>query len=183
MIYTLLACGAFALDLLGNMLQRQARRQRWPPCGGARPEQPGGRPAPQRQRAIAGAAVTVRAALTLLEIVGSAWLLALLLAQTFGWYQTCFCNANMWVAWGGDNGYVSFGDDDYYQRNFTIRPYWVAGTVLGCAPLLVVLYAVAQWCGQSFLWSVEYAKAMRGLRRIRRARRLFNTAGWRRVLE
>jgi hypothetical protein len=34
----------------------------------------------------------------------------------------------------------------------------------------VVLYAVGEWCTQIHLWSIEFAKAMRGMRCVRRVR-------------
>jgi hypothetical protein len=144
-----------------------------------------------------GAVRAVRVLLTAFEAASCAWLFYILLAQTFGRYNSCYCKASMWSAparfrsgggGGGDGaaaggfsaagGYVDFENDDYYRRNYDIRRFWIVGTVLGCLPLLAVLYAVAQWCGQSFLWSFDYAKAMRGLRRVRRVRGLFLFGGW-----
>jgi hypothetical protein len=77
----------------------------------------------------------------------------------------------MWSRRLRGDGYVDFEDDDYYLAHFRLLPYWRAGTVLGCAPLAAVLYAVAEWCLQSHLWSADFAKAVRGLRRARRVRR------------
>jgi hypothetical protein len=72
---------------------------------------------------------------------------------------------------GGAGGYIDFGDNDYYLQHFLLLPYWRACTVLGCAPLVIVLYAMAEWCMQSHLWSAEFDKAMSGLRHVRRVRR------------
>jgi hypothetical protein len=75
------------------------------------------------------------------------------------------------------NDTLTFETNDYYRAHFDTRRFWVAGTVLGCLPLLGILYAVHAWCTQSFLWSYDYAKMMHGLRRVRRARYMLR-GGW-----
>jgi hypothetical protein len=44
----------------------------------------------------------------------------------------------------GPSGYIDFEDDDYYRQHFVLWPYWYAGMVLSCTPLVAVLYAVAE---------------------------------------
>ncbi len=91
--------------------------------------------------------------LTVLEVLTSSFLVMHLLGQTFLWYQTCYCRASMWSGHfaGGRGGYIGFEDDAYYVKHFRLFPYWHTGTALGCAPLAVVLYAVAEGCMQSHL--------------------------------
>ena len=109
----------------------------------------------------------LRLVITVFEIVNTAWLVYILTAQTVGIYNSCECRASRW---GGGAGYVDFESDDNYKKNYLIKPYWIAGTVLGGLPLLAILYAVYEWCTQSFLWSIDYPKAMRGLMRVRTAK-------------
>jgi hypothetical protein len=161
MLFSVLAFGGYMIDMLGSWLHHLP------------PGRPRGAPQAPATPPAKAAARAVRVALTVLEVLTSSFLLMHLLGQTFLLYQTCFCRASMWTGRirGGPGGYIDFEEDDYYRQHFALCPFWHAGTVLGCAPLVVVLYAVAEWCMQSHLWSIEFAKAMRGLRRVRRVRR------------
>jgi hypothetical protein len=163
-IYGLLALGCFALEMAGGALDDRLRRcERWRKLHkDARRSDHGSRAKPLRN--------ILHIALTVLEVASCTQLLSILLGQPIGLYNSCACRASTWSRVAGVGGYITFETDDYYRANFDMRRFWVAGTVLGCLPLLGIMFAVHAWCAQSFLWSYDYAKAMRGLQRVRRAR-------------
>jgi hypothetical protein len=98
------------------------------------------------------------------DIVNTAWLMYIVLAQTFGWYRTCRCMSSVW---GGGGGWIDFEDMDYYRAHGVVL-YWASGTALSCTLLFVpVLFIVAEWCEQSHLSTENYDNASRGLRRTR----------------
>lgn len=107
----------------------------------------------------------LRVVITFLELVNTAWLVYILMAQTFGTYNSCDCVTSRW---GGGGGYADFEDTEYYRSHYHITSYWVVGTVLGCLPLAAIPYVVYAWTTQSFMSTRDYAKAMRGLIRVRR---------------
>lgn len=144
MVYGILAAGCFFIDLLG-----------W--------------------RAIRNGAamVCLRIFLTFIEICSSSWLIYIILAQTFGIYNSCACKSSNWSR--GKGGYSDFASTSVYRDDYDVRHWWIAGTVLGSLPLLSIFYIVYQWLSQSFLWTEDYEKAVTGLRRVRRWRYHFHT--------
>ena len=106
--------------------------------------------------------------LTSLEFVNVCWLIWITLAQTFGFYQTCKCQAKVW---GGGGGYIPF--DLHRDTSFEIVVTWSLGTAL--ASLILVgslIYIVQQWCEQSHLMTSDYKSAIRGLMWTRRVKRV-----------
>jgi hypothetical protein len=99
------------------------------------------------------------AALTSIELINCAWLVMFMLGRPLGLFNSCACNRN-------------------YYRNVSLSPFpnkphrqWtILSTIVGCLPLLIVVYAIHAWCMLSFLSSYDFAAAMRGLQRIRRMR-------------
>jgi Ni/Co efflux regulator RcnB len=179
-IYGLLALGCFALDMAGGALDdRLRRRQRWRQPRNTTDDDDDNdtRRSDSDSRAMPPLRNILHVALTVLEVASCAQLLSILLGQLIGLYNSCACRASTWSRVAGVGGYVTFETDDYYRAHFDMRRFWLAGTVLGCLPLLSIVFAVHAWCAQSFLWSYDYAKAMRGLRRVRRARYVLH-GGW-----
>lgn len=109
---------------------------------------------------------------TLCEIGSSSWIIYVILAQTFGFYNSCHCKSSVWglhVA-----GYTDFAGTNTYREDFDITKWWITGTVLGSLPLLTIIHTVYQWATQSFLWTQDYQKAINGLWRVRTWRRVFH---------
>lgn len=144
MVYGVLVAGCFFFDLLG-----------WR--------------ATENGRAI----VCLRVFLTFLDICSSSWLAYIILAQTFGIYNSCACKSSNW-SWG-KGGYADFASTSVYRDDYDVRRWWILGTVLGSLPLLSIFYVVYQWLSQSFLWTEDYEKAVAGLRRLRGWRYLFHS--------
>jgi hypothetical protein len=110
------------------------------------------------------------AALTVLDLGSSGLLLTILLRQPTGLTNKCSCRAvkidetfDLYV--NLESGFVGMCYAVKYLHNDLVKP-----AVLGCMPLLLVLVAVHAWCTQSFLWSADYDKAMKGLQCVRQAR-------------
>lgn len=143
MVYGVLAAGCFFIDLLGWRAIRNGT-----------------------------AIVCLRVFLTFIEICNSSWLVYIILAQTFGIYNSCTCKSSNWSR--GKGGYLDFAGTSVYRDDFNVRRWWIAGTVLGSLPLLSIFYVVYQWLSQSFLWTEDYEKALTGLRRLRRWRYHFH---------
>lgn len=110
---------------------------------------------------------------TITEVVNTGWLVYIIVASTLGLYNSCDCKASIWGPGGQKDGYIVFVKDYLsFRQEFDITRFWITGTIIGCLPLVLVLYAVYQWCTQSFLWTQDYDKAMRGLQRVRRVKRV-----------
>ena len=98
------------------------------------------------------------------EVVNSAWLAYIVLAQTFGIYVNCRCMASVW---GGRGGYLDFESYAYY-RGHGVTYYWGIGTALSLLVMTVpIIFIVVEWCTQSHLSTEDYGKASRGLKRTR----------------
>lgn len=112
------------------------------------------------------------------ELVSTAWLCYIILAQTVGAYQNCACVSSTWSALGG---YMDFEDVAYY-RSAGVVVYWSIATALPCFIMTVgFAFIVTEWCSQSHLSSEDYEKASRGLRRTRWFKK--NTAWFRDIPE
>jgi hypothetical protein len=116
--------------------------------------------------------IALRLIITVIEVFNTAWLIYILIAQTFGIYNKCSCKASIW---GSQGDYADFetGAAIYLER-YDIRTYWYIGTVIGILPLFTIVYIVYQWCIQSFLWAEDFDAGMRGLRRVRRWKSIFH---------
>ncbi|MCJ1469601.1 hypothetical protein MMC07_008236 [Pseudocyphellaria aurata] len=100
-----------------------------------------------------------------LEIGNFTWLVYIVIAQTFGFYQNCNCMASIW---GGQGGYLDFETYDSY-RQYGVKYYWGFGIAVSCAVMAIgFAFVVTEYCVQSHLSTEEYANAVRGLMRTRR---------------
>ncbi|KAI4134825.1 MAG: hypothetical protein LQ347_001205 [Umbilicaria vellea] len=98
------------------------------------------------------------------ELVSTAWLCYIILAQTVGAYQNCACVSSTWSALGG---YMDFEDVAYY-RSAGVVVYWSTATALPCFIMSIgFAFIVTEWCSQSHLSSEDYGKASQGLQRTR----------------
>ncbi|MCJ1254075.1 hypothetical protein MMC24_001889 [Lignoscripta atroalba] len=98
------------------------------------------------------------------EVINSAWLAYIVLAQTFGSYQNCKCLAS---TWGGGGGHIDFESSDYYRAHGVVY-YWSVGTSLSTSVMFVsMVFIVIEWCTQSHLSTENYENASQGLRRTR----------------
>jgi hypothetical protein len=99
-----------------------------------------------------------------LDLANTAWLVYIVLAQTFGWYRTCKCQSSIWA---GEGGYLDFESIESYKAHGIVL-YWGSGTALSLVILSVaVLFIIAEWCSQSHLSTMDYSSASRGLKRTR----------------
>ncbi|KAF8251727.1 hypothetical protein K440DRAFT_652913 [Wilcoxina mikolae CBS 423.85] len=115
--------------------------------------------------------------LILVETTNTVWLSYVICAQTFGIYNSCSC---LGASWGGGGGYVDFEGTNFYKDYYAVGRHWAVGTVVGMLCMSVGIgYVLEQWMTQSFLWSSDYDKVMRGLGRTRRWKRW--TVGVRRL--
>jgi hypothetical protein len=110
--------------------------------------------------------------LIVLEAINVCWLLATVIAQTFGFYQTCFCLS---AGFDRRGGYIQF-DDVENNTSDTIFAVWrisvgVAGSIL----LGSLAYFVIEWLEQGHLNTFDYENAQKGLLWSRRLKRV---RGW-----
>lgn len=100
-----------------------------------------------------------------MEITNTCWLIYIIIAQTFGIYNTCYCKGSTWA---GKGGYVNFENSEYYERH-GMKIYWGVGTAISCTVMaFTIAYVLKEWCVQSHLSTHDYDAASRGLRRTRR---------------
>jgi hypothetical protein len=107
-----------------------------------------------------------------LEAINVCWLLATVIAQTFGFYQTCFCLS---AGFDRRGGYIQF-DDVENNTSDTIFAVWsisvgVAGSIL----LGSLAYFVIEWLEQGHLNTFDYENAQKGLLWSRRFKKV---RGW-----
>ena len=103
-----------------------------------------------------------------MEVTNTCWLVYIVVAQTFGIYNTCYCQASTWA---GKGGYINFENSTYYERH-GMRMYWAVGTAISCNVMaFTVAYVLKEWCVQSHLNTHDYEAASQGLRRTRRFRK------------
>ncbi|KAL5115109.1 hypothetical protein ACEQ8H_007024 [Pleosporales sp. CAS-2024a] len=99
-----------------------------------------------------------------IEAFNTVWLIYIVLAQTFGWYETCDCKTSIW---GNQGGYLDFQAEDQAPTEQVLY-YWASGTCLAGAVLLFsMFYITVEWCQQSFISTEDYDDAMTGLLRTR----------------
>lgn len=107
-----------------------------------------------------------------LEAFNVCWLLATVIAQTFGFYQTCFC---MSAGFDRRGGYTQF-DDLETNHSDTVYTVWsisvgIAGSIL----LGSLAYFVIEWLEQGHMNTFNCENAQRGLFW---SRRLKKVRGW-----
>ena len=96
-----------------------------------------------------------------LELVNTAWLIYIVMAQTIGSYQNCKCQA---ADWGRDGGYINtlFALQASVSE---VEPWWITGVLLSSLIMFIAIaFLVVEWCEQSHLNSVDVDKAMHGLK-------------------
>jgi hypothetical protein len=110
--------------------------------------------------------------LAALESLNVCWLLGTTIAQTFGFYQTCFCES---AGFDRRGGYTHFDDIDHDDSEAIII-IWSLGTGAASVILLGSLaYFIVEWLEQSHLMTADFGSAPRGLLWTRRFRRV---CGW-----
>ncbi|MCJ1428298.1 hypothetical protein MMC29_006207 [Sticta canariensis] len=98
------------------------------------------------------------------EIGNFLWLIYIVMAQTFGFYQNCDCMAS---TWGAHGGYIDFEVYQFYIEH-GVTYYWGFGVALSCAMMTTAFaFIVTEYCTQSHLSTEDYADAAQGLRRTR----------------
>ncbi|KAJ9643372.1 hypothetical protein H2199_004051 [Coniosporium tulheliwenetii] len=81
-----------------------------------------------------------------IELINAAWLLYIVMAQTFGWYKNCNCVTS---TWGGRGGYLDFTQSDVTNSPWVLW-YWTSGTVLASTTMgLAMIYIIAEVGGTS----------------------------------
>ncbi|KAK5158600.1 hypothetical protein LTR04_005213 [Oleoguttula sp. CCFEE 6159] len=111
------------------------------------------------------------------EIINTIWLIYIVLAQTFGAYETCKCMSST-HEYGTDRGYMDFTQWAVTNSDW-VKGYWTGGTVLASGVMSIgMVYIVAEWCLQSHLSTEDYDDAWKGLRRTRRFRRFTHPYRW-----
>jgi hypothetical protein len=94
-----------------------------------------------------------------MEIIVLSWLLYMVIAQSVGLYQTCWCLA--WQSWFNLTTAKSWTGPN-------VKGHWVTALVLTLIIMLLSFaFIIAEWCTQSHMATYNYEKAMRGLRRTR----------------
>ena len=100
------------------------------------------------------------------EAFNTIWLIYIVLAQTFGAYQTCDCMTSHY----GGKDYLDFTQYDTTNSKW-VKYSWTGGASTSILIMSgAMLYVVIQWLLQSHLATVNSTKAARGLRRTRRFR-------------
>ena len=97
----------------------------------------------------------------LCELVNTVWLIYIVMAQTLGSYQTCECQA---ADWGDQGGYINAR----YALNAgpnAVGTWWITGVLLSSLIMFTAIaFLVIEWCEQSHLNSLDFDKAMHGLK-------------------
>jgi len=99
-----------------------------------------------------------------MEIVTLGWLLYIVIAQSAGLYNTCWC-----LGWEG-----SFDFETAKSWNGpSVQRHWITALCLTLIIMLVSFaFIIVEWCTQSHMATHSYARAMRGLARTRTFKRL-----------
>ncbi|MCJ1335275.1 hypothetical protein MMC09_000543 [Bachmanniomyces sp. S44760] len=107
-----------------------------------------------------------------MELISTGWLFYIVLAQTFGSYNNCDCMSSIWI---GNSGYVDFRDYNHYLAHGAAY-YWSVGTGISCFTMGVYfIVMVTEWCTQSHMNTMDFAKARHGLKATRTFKRY---TGW-----
>ncbi|KIW02554.1 uncharacterized protein PV09_06009 [Verruconis gallopava] len=102
------------------------------------------------------------------ELINTGWLCKIVLSQTFGAYQNCWCQTSQYSPGGG---YMDLSMVLNAQLKYVMWS-WVTGTVISGTILSAGLaYVVTEWCLQSHLSTLDRDAAREGLQRTRAFRR------------
>ena len=107
-----------------------------------------------------------------LEVLNVCWFLGTTIAQTFGFYQTCFCLS---TRFDGKLGYVQFDDVEINHSDLTITVWSVSAGVAGTILLSSLAYFVIEWLEQCHMNTYDITNAQRGLLWSRRFKKV---RGW-----
>jgi hypothetical protein len=98
------------------------------------------------------------------EVVNTAWLIKVVLSQTFGAYVNCYCQASPYSSGGG---YIDLQMVLHSELKYVMWS-WVSGTAIsGAALVLSLAHIVTEWCLQSHLSTLDRDDAREGLQRTR----------------
>lgn len=107
-----------------------------------------------------------------LEAFNVCWLLGTTIAQTFGFYQTCFCLS---TRFDGKLGYIQFDNVEVNHSDITITVWSVSAGVAGTILLSSLAYFVIEWLEQCHMNTYDLTNAQRGLLWSRRFKKV---RGW-----
>lgn len=107
-----------------------------------------------------------------LEAFNVCWLLGTTIAQTFGFYQTCFCLS---TRFDGKLGYIQFDNVETNHSDLTITVWSVSAAVAGTILLTSLAYFVIEWLEQCHMNTFDIVNAQKGLLWSRRFKKV---RGW-----
>ncbi|GAB7334896.1 hypothetical protein MBLNU13_g06787t2 [Cladosporium sp. NU13] len=107
-----------------------------------------------------------------LEALNVCWLLSTILAQTFGFYQTCFC---LNTRFDGKLGYIQFDNVEINHSDLTITVWSISAGVAGTILLSSLAYFVIEWLEHCHMNTYDVMNAQRGLLWSRRFKKV---RGW-----
>jgi hypothetical protein len=89
-----------------------------------------------------------------MEIIDISWLLYMVMAQSAGLYNTCWCLC--WKGWFNFKTVGSWSGPD-------VEGHWIAALCLTLIVMLVSFaFIIEEWCEQSRMATHNYKNAMRG---------------------
>jgi hypothetical protein len=91
-----------------------------------------------------------------LEAFNVYWLLGTTIAQTFGFYQTCFCLS---TRFDGELGYIQFDILEHNHSDLTITVWSVSSGVAGTILLASLAYFVTEWLEQCHVNTFDVVNA------------------------
>lgn len=95
------------------------------------------------------------------ELVNTAWLIYIVMAQTIGSYQNCKCQT---ATWSREGEYVDVSVT-LKASGHSVEPWWIIGVLLsGLIMFITIAFLVIEWCKQSHLNLVDVDKAIRDLK-------------------
>lgn len=107
-----------------------------------------------------------------LEALNVCWLLGTTIAQTFGFYQTCFCLS---TRFDGKLGYIQFDNVEINHSDLTITVWSVSAGVADTILLVSLAYFVIEWLEQCHVNTYDLTNAQRGLLWARKFKKV---RGW-----
>lgn len=107
--------------------------------------------------------------LVALETINVCWLVGTTIAQTFGFYQTCFCLSKAFATQGA---YMQLDDIGHDDSDAIIIVWVISAGVAAFVLLASLVYFVVEWLVQSHLNTSDQQSAQRGLLWTRRYKRL-----------
>ncbi|MCJ1271978.1 hypothetical protein MMC22_011884 [Lobaria immixta] len=152
-IFGIIAAGIFCLELLAWYFRVAPTVKEL--------NRTGGQIAVEIRKQKEGVIATLNWIFRFFELVNTAWLIYIVMAQTIGSYQNCKCQA---ATWSREGGYVDV-PVALKAPGHSVEPWWITGVLLsGLIMFIAIAFLVVEWCEQSHLNSVDVDKAMRGLK-------------------